>query len=160
MASGSSRPAFGSRLLKGPKDLLAGLMFMAIGALGLVVGWDYPKGSPVRLGTGVFPAILSWGLVIIGALVFVEGLLVRGPAMGKWAWRPVLLVGVAASLFAVLIEPAGLVISMVVLMGFGALAGDDHTWREFSIFTTIMVVMAVCIFIWGLGMPIKVFPWS
>lgn len=160
MTRGSARPASGSGRLKSPKDLVAGLMFMAIGALGLVVGWHYPKGSLVRLGTGVFPAILSWGLVIIGALVFAQGLLVRGPAMGRWAWRPVLLVGLAASLFALLIEPAGLVIAMVVLMGLGALAGNDHTPLAFTIFTVVMVLLAVGIFIWALGMPIKVFPWS
>ena len=159
MASGSPRPATGIGL-KGPKNLLSGLMFMAIGAGGLWFGREFPMGTPVRLGTGVFPAILSWGLVIIGAIVFVQGLFIHGESMGKWAWRPVLLIGLAAGLFAVLIEPAGLIVSMVVLMGFGALAGDDHSVKEFSIFTVIMVVLAGAMFIWGLGMPIKVFPWS
>lgn len=159
MASGSPRPATGIGL-KGPKDLLSGLMFIIIGAGGLYFGSDFPMGTPVRLGTGVFPAILSWGLIVIGSIVFIQGLLIAGEPVGNWAWRPVLLIGLAASLFAVLIEPAGLIVSMVVLMVLGALAGDDHTVKEFSIFTVIMVIMAVAMFIWGLGMPIKVFPWS
>ncbi len=159
MASGSPRPATGIGL-KGPKDLLSGLMFIVIGAGGLYFGSDFPMGTPVRLGTGVFPAILSWGLIVIGVIVFIQGLLITGEPVGNWAWRPVVLIGIAAGLFAVLIEPAGLIVSMIVLMGFGALAGDDHTVREFSIFSVIMVVMALAMFIWGLGMPIKVFPWS
>jgi hypothetical protein len=117
-------------------------------------------GSPVRLGTGVFPYILCWGLVIIGAIVFIKGLLVPGESMGRWYWRPVLLIGLASVLFGVLIEPAGLIISMIVLMGLGALAGDGHTLRQFSIFSAIMIVLAVAMFVYGLGMPIKVFPWS
>ena len=160
MASGSPRPASGGGLLRGPQDLLCGLMFMGIGALGVWMGRDYPMGTPVRLGTGVFPAILSWSLIAIGAIVFIKGLVHTGPSMGTWAWRPVLLIGAAATAFALLIEPAGLVISMVVLMGLGALAGEGHSWREFTIFSVIMIVMAVAMFIWGLGMPIKVFPWS
>jgi hypothetical protein len=135
-------------------------MFTAIGAFGLYIGSDYPMGTPVRLGTGVFPTILCWGLIAIGAIVFVQGLMVPGPPMGAWAWRPVLLVGLAAALFAVLIEPAGLVVSMLVLMIIGALAGQEHSIKEFSIFTAIMVVLSVGMFIWGLDMPIKVFPWS
>lgn len=160
MASGSPRPAAGGGFLKGPQDLLCGLMFMGIGFLGLWVGRDYPMGSPVRLGTGVFPYILCWGLVIIGATVFVKGLIVPGESMGRWAWRPVLLIGLAAVSFGVLIEPAGLIISMVVLMGLGALAGEGHTVRQFSIFATILIALAVAMFVYGLGMPIKVFPWS
>ncbi len=146
--------------MKGPQDLLCGLMFLGIGCLGLWVGRDYPMGSPVRLGTGVFPYILCWGLVIIGAIVFVKGLIVPGESMGRWAWRPVLLIGLAAAMFAVLIEPAGLIISMAVLMVLGALAGEGHTLRQFSLFSAILIVLAVAMFIFGLGMPIKVFPWS
>lgn len=160
MASGSPRPASGAGLFKSPKDVWSGVMFIAIGALGLWIGRDYPMGSPVRLGTGVFPRLLCWGLIVIGAIVLVQGFIVKGEPVGKWAWRPIILVSIAATLFALLIEPAGLVVSMVVLMGIGALAGDDHTIKEWSIFSAIMVVISVAMFIWGLGMPIKVFPWS
>ncbi len=158
MADGSS-PS-GGGLVKAPQDFLCGLMFIAIGVLGVVVGWDYPRGTPVRLGTGVFPAILSWGLIVVGAIVLVKGLMTPGEPIGRVAWRPVLLIGLAAALFAVLIETGGLVAAMVVMMILAALAGDDHTIKEFSIFAAIMIVMGLGIFIWGLEMPIKVFPWS
>jgi hypothetical protein len=92
--------------------------------------------------------------------VAVRGLLIPGEPVGRVAWRPVLLIGLAAALFAVLIETGGLIAAMVVMMILAALAGDDHTIKEFSIFAAIMIVMALAIFIWGLEMPIKVFPWS
>jgi hypothetical protein len=142
------------------QDFLCGLMFILVGVIGIWVGWDYPRGTPVRLGTGVFPAILSWGLLFIGAIVAAKGLLVPGPGIGQIAWRPVLMIGLAAGLFAVLIETGGLIAAMVVMMILAALAGDDHTIKEFSIFAVIMILMALGIFIWGLEMPIKVFPWS
>ncbi|MGE0419542.1 MAG: tripartite tricarboxylate transporter TctB family protein [Acetobacteraceae bacterium] len=158
MAAGVPRP--GGGLFKGPKDIASGLMFIGIGAFGLWVGRDYPMGTALRLGTGVFPAILCWGLIVIGTIVLIQGMLVRGEPIGAWAWRPVLLVGLAATLFALLIEPAGLVVSMLVLMIIGALAGEGHSIREFTIFTLIMIVLSVAMFIYGLDMPIKVFPWS
>jgi len=47
-----------------------------------------------------------------------------------------------------------------VVMGLGALAGDGHSLRELGVFMAVMIVLAIGIFIWGLGMPIRVFPWS
>ncbi|MGE0223172.1 MAG: tripartite tricarboxylate transporter TctB family protein [Acetobacteraceae bacterium] len=145
---------------KNLQDLLTGLMFMGIGAFALWVGADYPRGTPVRLGTGVFPMILSWGLVLVGAIVFIKGLVTTGPSMGAIAWRPVILIPLAAAMFAFLIEPAGLVVAMLVMMILARFAGDGHSNKEFAIFTVIMLLMGVGIFIWGLEMPLKVFPWS
>lgn len=158
MADGSS-PS-GSGPVRGPQDVLCGLMFIAVGVLGVVVGWDYPRGTSVRLGTGVFPAILSWGLIGIGAIVFVKGLITHGDPIGRIAVRPVLLIGLAAAMFALLIETGGLIAAMVVMMILAALAGDEHSIKEFSIFAAIMILMALGIFVWGLEMPLKVFPWS
>ena len=146
--------------LRSGQDLLCGAMFAAVGAGALWVGRNYPMGSPVRLGSGVFPWLLSWGLIGIGAIIFVKGLLTDGPRLTGWAWRPVLLITLAAVAFALLIEPAGLVATMLVTMGLGALAGDGHKLRELAVFMLVMIVLAIGIFIWGLGMPIKVFPWN
>ena len=156
----ASRPTRRAGLVKGGQDLLCGLLFALIGAAGLWIGRDYPVGTPLRLGTGVFPRLLCWGLVGIGGIVMARGLLVSGPGIGGWAWRPVLLIAAAAGSFALLIEPAGLVVSMLVMMVLGALAGQGHRPREFAIFAAVMLLLAWVIFIWGLEMPIKVFPWN
>lgn len=154
------RPAGRADFIKGSQDVLSGLLFAAIGAAGLWFARDYPVGTPLRLGTGVFPRILCWGLIGIGAIVLVRGLLTRGPGLGTWAWRPVLLIAAAAVSFALLIETAGLFVAMLVMMGLGALAGHGHTLKEFAIFAVAMLTLAWVIFIWGLEMLIKVFPWS
>jgi putative tricarboxylic transport membrane protein len=148
------------RGLRSGQDLVCGLLFASIGALGLWVGWDYPMGTRVRLGSGVFPHLLSWGLIVIGAIVFVRALLTHGKPLGGIAWRPVFLVTLAIVAFGMLIEPAGLVAAMLALMVLGALGGDEHHWKEFSIFSAIMLVLGVGTFIWGLGLPLKAFPWN
>ena len=142
------------------QDLLCGVMFAAVGAGALWVGRNYPMGSPVRLGSGVFPMLLSYGLIGVGAIIFIKGLLTDGPRLTGWAWRPVLLITLAAVCFALLIEPAGLVATMLVVMTLGALAGEGHKLRELAMFMLVMILMAIGIFVWGLGMPIKVFPWN
>ena len=158
MAGGS--PQTGRGWMKAPQDFYCGLLYIGVGILGLWMCADYPRGTPVRLGTGVFPAILSWGMVIIGLIVLVQGLITQGPPIGRIAWRPVILISLAATSFALLIETAGLIIAMVVMMVLARFAGDDHKNKEFAIFAVIMVLMALGIFVWGLEMPLKVFPWS
>lgn len=146
--------------LRSGQDLLCGAMFAAVGAGALWVGRGYPMGNAVRLGSGVFPWLLSWGLIGVGGIVFAKGLLTDGPRLSGWAWRPVLLITLAAVAFALLIEPVGLVGTMLAVMGLGALAGDGHRLRELAVFVPVMILLAVGIFVWGLGMPIKVFPWN
>ena len=146
--------------IKSGQDVLSGLLFAAIGAAGLWIAREYPLGTPLRLGTGVFPRILCWGLIGIGGIVLVRGLMTHGPGLGTWAWLPVILIAAAAVAFALLIEPAGLLAAMLALMVLGGLAGQGHRLKEFVIFAVAMMVFAYVVFIWGLGMMIKVFPWS
>ena len=43
------------------KNVLAGLMFVAIAIFGLWVSRDYPIGTALRMGTGYVPRLLCWG---------------------------------------------------------------------------------------------------
>ena len=148
--------------IKGSQDLTAGLMFILVGASAIWIGSNYPLGSWQRPGTGVLPMILAWALVGIGTIIAVKGVITHGPGLlhGVWAWRPVIMVTVAAIAFALLVDDAGLVLTMIVSMTICALGTPETRWREFSIFTVIMAAVGVALFIKGLGMPIKVFPWN
>ena len=74
------------------KNVLAGLMFIVIAALGLWVSRDYPIGTALRMGTGYVPRLLCWILMGLGAAILVlrylphvaahEGAL-HGPIVGN-----------------------------------------------------------------------------
>jgi len=148
--------------VKGSQDLAAGLMFVLVGALAIRIGADYPVGSWQRPGTGVLPLILAWCLIGVGAILTIKGMILHGPSLleGQWAWRPVIMVTLAGIAFALLVDEGGLVAAMVVSMAICALGTPETRWKEFGYFTVIMCVLAVLMFIKGLGMPIKVFPWN
>ena len=61
------------------RDILAGTLFIVIGALALLGARGYPVGSAMRMGPGYFPAVLGVLLILLGALL---GL--RAPA-SEWA---------------------------------------------------------------------------
>ena len=56
------------------KNVLAGLLFIAVGALGLWLSRDYPIGTALRMGTGYVPRLLCWLLLGLGVIILVQGL--------------------------------------------------------------------------------------
>jgi hypothetical protein len=144
--------------IKSGQDLATGLLFILVGAGALWVGWDYPMGSAQRPGTGVLPYILSWCLIGTGGLLWLKALLVEGPGLTGWAWRPVIMITLATVAFALLVDRFGLVVAMLGSMTLAALGTPETRWVEYSLFALLMVAIGVAMFIWGLGMPIAVLP--
>jgi putative tricarboxylic transport membrane protein len=145
---------------KSTQDLATGLMFLIVGLAGLIIGWNYPMGTAQRPDTGVLPRILSWCLVGTGGLIAVKSFIADGEALDlkNWAWRPVIMIGLATVAFALLVDSMGLVVSMVVSMTLAAMGTDETRWDEYILFAFTMVFIGVAMFIAALGMPIKVWP--
>jgi hypothetical protein len=145
---------------KSTQDLATGLMFLAVGIAGLVIGWNYPMGTAQRPDTGVLPRILSWLLVGTGGLIAVKAFLFDGEALDlkNWAWRPVIFIALATVSFALLIDRIGLVFTMVISMTLAALGTHETRWSEYILFAFTMVFIGVAMFIAALGMPIMVWP--
>ena len=59
--------------LRGSKDFLAGLLFLAIGAGAMVVARGYPFGTTARMGSGYFPTVLGGVLVLFGVFLMARG---------------------------------------------------------------------------------------
>src|ERR1700752_4515857 len=105
------------------KNVLAGLMFIGIAALGLWLSRNYPIGTALRMGTGYVPRLLCWILLGLGVVVLVQGLregqaarsILSVDAAGAWrqvAWRPVVFVPLSLVIFGLSIERLGLVVSI------------------------------------------------
>jgi Tripartite tricarboxylate transporter TctB family len=145
---------------KSTQDLATGLMFLAVGLAGLIIGWNYPMGTAQRPDTGVLPRILSWCLIGTGGIIAVKAFLFDGEALNlkDWAWRPVIMIGLATVAFALLIDSMGLFITMAVSMTLAAAGTDETRWDEYILFAFTMIFIGVAMFIAALGMPIKIWP--
>src|SRR5262245_1933140 len=145
------------------KDVLAGALFMAVAILGLWISRDYPIGTAFRMGTGYVPRLLCWILLGLGGVVLVQGLReVQGqgkpPADAGWAWRPVVFVTASLAVFGLAIERLGLVVSIVLLIGVGAVAARALRPLETVAAALVLIVLSWAIFIFGLGLTIPVWP--
>ena len=144
--------------IKSIQDLVTGLLFIAIGLGAYFIAIDYPMGTAQRPGTGVLPKALAWLLAGTGIVLLVKAMLVDGPRLTGWAWRPAIMITVAAIAFALLIDRFGLVVTMIVSMTIAAFGTPETRWLEYSLFALFMVVLGIALFIYGLGMPIPTFP--
>ncbi len=144
--------------VKGIQDFATGLLFVAIGVAALWIGADYPVGTAQRPGTGVLPRILAWCLVGTGALLSIKALFADGPGLTRWAWRPIVMITLATVAFALSVDRLGLVVAMLLSMTLAALGTPETRWREYAVFCVLMIALGVGMFIYGLRMPIPVWP--
>ena len=68
-------------------------------------------------------------------MLWLKALLVEGPNLTRWAWRPVIMITLATVAFALLVDRFGLVVAMLVSMTLAALGTPETRWREYAIFT-------------------------
>jgi putative tricarboxylic transport membrane protein len=146
--------------IRSSQDFVTGLLFIVVGIGAIWIGADYAMGTAQRPGTGVLPRILAWCLIGCGGLLWIKAFLSDGPDMGAWAWRPLIMITLALIAFSALIDRAGLVAAMLVSMTLAALGTPQTRWGEYAMFTIIMLVIGVGMFIYGLGMPVRALPWN
>jgi hypothetical protein len=145
------------------KNVLAGLLFVTIAILGLWISRDYPIGTALRMGTGYVPRLLCWILLALGLLILLQGLRESRVAHrieneAGWGWRALIFVAASLVIFGLALERLGLVISIFLLTGAGALASRSLRPIETLIAALVLIALSWAIFIVGLGLTIPVWP--
>jgi hypothetical protein len=145
------------------QNVLAGLMFIAVGVLGLWLSRNYSVGTALRMGTGYVPRLLCWILLGLGGVIFAQGLVQSGQAAeaenaGTSVWRPLVFVTASLVAFGLSLERLGLVISIVLLIGIGAVAARGLRPVETLVAALVLIVLSWAIFIVGLDLTIPVWP--
>jgi uncharacterized membrane protein len=137
----------------GNKDIWAGLLLVAIGAGTMVAARDYAFGTALRMGPGYFPMVLGGLLIAFGLYLLATGLHSSEKIEGSWSLRALIVLPLALVLFGVLMERAGFVPAMLVLIFGSATASTQFRFAEVLLFSVALTALSVAIFIWGLGLP-------
>lgn len=104
-------------MLNRPKDLYAGAIFIAIGAIAFAGAQQYEIGTASQMGPGYLPAAVGIILVALGALGVLNGIRIAIPdPIESRALEPFILVVLSVVAFALLIDPAGLILAMLALV--------------------------------------------
>jgi len=137
-------------------DLVTGALFMALGAFAMVYGSRYAVGTASRMGAGYFPLLISSGLVLIGLVLLVRAIVsASGDSIGAIGWRPLALILAGVAGFGLLIDRLGLLPAGILLIVAARLADREWGIVETALLALGLTLGTAALFLWGLGLPIK-----
>jgi len=140
--------------IRNPTDFWTGVGFGAFGlCVALYAATHYSIGTALRMGPGFFSTILGGFLVLSRLYILANGLRSGEKIEGSWPLRALIVLPLALVLFGVLIERAGFVPAMLVLMFGSALAGSEFKLLEVIALAIGLTAFSVALFIYGLGLP-------
>ena len=141
--------------IKNQKDLGAGILYIAFGAVGWYIAREYGMGQASRMGPGYFPTVLSVMLMAFGLAAVIRSFVGKeGERVGAFNWKGVLYVCGATALFALLLIPAGLIVALLALSLVSAAASHyfKFDWKAVGALV-VLVVFCALVFAKGLGVP-------
>jgi hypothetical protein len=145
-------------VVRSPKDLVAGLLFIATGIASIAIATNYTLGTAARMGPGYFPRILGILMIVLGGILAVRSLRVSGSPLPGWKWRPVLVALGSVVMFGLIVNHAGLVVSTILLIVLASAASHEFRPREAVISGIVLAALAVGVFVIGLKLQIGIWP--
>jgi hypothetical protein len=143
--------------LRSNKDFWAGMMFIFIGTVAILMARHYPFGSTLRMGPGYFPVVLSEILIVFGIYVMIRGLRKNEKIQGNWSIRALIVLPLSRAVFGIVMELGGFVPALIALCFVSAASGREFKFKEVLLMTIFLGVLSVAMFVWGLGLPYPLF---
>jgi uncharacterized membrane protein len=137
------------------RDFWAGVMLIVVGAGSVIIARNYSFGTSLRMGPGYFPSVLGGGLVLFGLYLVVVGLRRNEKMEGgnNWSLRALIVLPLSLVLFGLLMEHAGFIPALLVLIFGSAAAGTEFKLVEVLLLAVGLTAFSVALFIYGLGLP-------
>jgi hypothetical protein len=139
------------------KDFWSGVMLIVIGGAAMVIARNYPFGTSLRMGPGYFPTLLGGLLVVGGAYLVGKGFRSSDMIEPGWSLRALIVLPIALVLFGYLMDHAGFVPALIILIFASAAAGTEFKFVEVSLLAAVLAILSIVVFIWGLGLPYPLF---
>lgn len=148
--------------LSKPRDVVGGVLVVAIGFGFFMVGRELETGTSFRMGPGYFPTILSFLMMGLGAVM--AGLALRKPpeegALGQVPWRGIILVIGATVFFGLTLRGIGLAPAVLIVVLATAWASRYASLRASVPLALGLAAFCTFLFVRALGLPLPlVGPW-
>lgn len=139
-------------------DVLAGLLFLAIGLAVTIVASGYRIGTAGSMGPGYFPLALGILMTVFGLIIAGKGLASGGEMAPQFAFGTAAIVVLAMVAFGLLVERLGLVVAIPAVVLLSRLAGGDRRWIEIVALGVALTLFCLAVFVWALRAPLPVWP--
>lgn len=145
-----------SPALRKPKDFFLGLIFAGIAAGVVVYARQYELGTARQMGPGYLPLVLGLLLGGFGGFLLVSSFFGDREPGEALDLRPSVLILASAALFGLLIRPAGLIVSILVLVIVSGFAYRSRKPVPLLLYAVALAAGCVVVFPWMLGQQIPV----
>lgn len=146
--------------IRNHQDMAAGLIYVLAGAGFSLGALNYKIGEAARMGPGWFPFWVGILLMAVGFATSAAGLRasaaearVQRPELRSVAW----ILG-SVVLFGLLLQPAGLALSLAVLVIVSSMGSHEFSWKGTLLNTAVLIVFSVGAFIKGINLLIPLWP--
>ena len=129
--------------IRGERDFGIGLVYLALGVAGFIIARNYAFGTPRQMGPGFFPSIIAALLVAFGIAALLRGILVEGPAVGRWNLKGMVLITGSVVAFGLLLPILGLPIA-IFLSTLMAAAASEKFGFDLKALAGLAVLSGAC----------------
>lgn len=141
----------------------SGIIISGIGALAIWEGTQHPIGSLTAMGPGYLPIAVGAVLALLGLAVAIEGLL-TSEEQANCESRPASIRTIASILggllaFALTVDRFGVVPATFALVFINSFAQHGSRFLTNFLLASGLSLVAIVVFIYGLGLPIRAFAW-
>ncbi|MEI7432598.1 MAG: tripartite tricarboxylate transporter TctB family protein [Betaproteobacteria bacterium] len=147
--------------IKSQKDFVSGIILIVVGIAFALGAMNYSFGVAIRPGPGYFPFGLGIILALLGLIVFVTSFFRHcedGDPIGSFPWRALTCVVGAIVFFGFFLPRLGFLIAFPTMIVITSAAGSEFCWKDALLNALALTVMSYLIFIFGLQLPIPVWP--
>jgi hypothetical protein len=110
------------------------------------------------MGPGYFPTLLAYVLAAVGLILIGRSFYMTGERVPRLNLFPLSLLVVAIVVFGALINWLGLVLAGALVAIVGARAGPEFRTIEVLALAAVLVAFSVAVFVYALGLSLKVWP--
>lgn len=158
--------------VRGPRDFYGGLVLILIALLAIWASSDLPGQHGFSFGPGTAPRMFAGLLAVVGAVIALNGWLVAGPPLDRFAVRGPAYVLVAILGFAGMIRgvgldffgmhltipPLGLIPSTFFAFMISIFGSTEFRWLESLLAAVAMTAFCVVLFVYLLQLPFQLWP--
>ncbi len=144
--------------IRSPKDFWAGILYIGFGVATVAFALDYNVGTASRMGPGYFPRALGALTALLGVVLVIRGMRIKGPRLWIGPPKPLFVVLGSVVLFGLAVPLLGLALATLLLVIVSSMASHEFRWREAVIAALALAVFAVGAFDYALGVQMPVWP--
>jgi Tripartite tricarboxylate transporter TctB family len=141
------------------KDLAFGLFLIALALVAFTATGSLAVGTAADMGPGFVPRALAWIILAFGGAFLVAGFAKARAPIPAPAWRPLVAILASIALFAVLFAKLGLIAACVGAVAVAGMAAAPVRWLQLIVFGIVIAAFSALLFVKGLGLPFKLWPW-